>query len=82
MLAVAGEVLTLMAQIQVQLQVLVEMAEVVREEKLQQGLTERQTLVVAPAPAVAIQQMVEVSVARGLSSYVYQPFTQPLFQVD
>ena len=50
MLAVAGEVLTLMAQIQVQLQAPVEMAEVVREEKLQQGLTERQTLVVAPAP--------------------------------
>jgi hypothetical protein len=82
MLAVEGEVLTLMVQIQVQLQVPVVMAEVAQEEKLQQGLTERQTLVVAPAPAVAIQQMVEVSVARGSSSYVYQLFTQLLFQVD
>jgi hypothetical protein len=62
MLAGAGEVLTLIVQIQVPLQVLVAMAEVVQGEKLQQVLAEHQTLAGVAEPAGVIQQTVAVPV--------------------
>jgi hypothetical protein len=81
MLVAVEAVLTPIVQIQVRPQVLAVMAEVAQAEKLQQDLTEHQTLVAAPAPAVVIRQMVEVSVAQGSSSYVYLQFTQLHSQV-